>query len=248
MFTTTKLINPSAADLYPAPFSAKRLLSKVIDKSITLTQLATTGLLLLLAPSVLAAEYEAGVHYEELPIAVPQAEEGQLEVVEMFSYMCVHCFNFDAPVSVWAERQPDDVAFRREPAIFNKSWELLAQAFYTAEALGVSDKTHDPMFEAIHTLNQDLRDPAKMAALFKQFAGVDEADFMQAYKSFSVRSKVQQANTRGRQYRVSAVPTLIVAGKYKVDGRMAGSNTGMLKVATYLLEKERMARSAESSK
>ena len=214
---------------------------KIFERASRLAQLSATGLMLLVAPGVLAEDYEAGVHFEELPIAVPAVQAGKLEVVEMFSYMCVHCFNFDAPVSVWAERQPEDVAFRREPAIFNKSWELMAQAFYTAEALGVADKTHDRIFEAIHSQGQDLRDPAKMAALFKQFAGTEEADFMQAFGSFSVRSKVQQANTRGRQYRVAAVPTLIVAGKYKVDGRMAGSNTGMLKVANYLLEKERAA-------
>ena len=225
-----------------------------------LAQVAATGLTLLLAPAVLAAEvaaevaqevaqeYVLGTHYEELPVAVPASEDGKLEVVEVFSYMCIHCFNFDAPVSVWAERQAEDVQFRREPAVFNRDWALLAQSFYTAQALGVSDKTHEPVFEAIHTHKQDLRDPAKMAALFKQFADVEEADFMQAYESFSVRSKVQQANSRGRQYRVSAVPALIVAGKYKVDGRMAGSNTGMLNVTKFLLEKERAAQkeSAES--
>jgi thiol:disulfide interchange protein DsbA len=83
-----------------------------------------------------------------------------------------------------------------------------------------------------------------MAALFNRTAGVVEADFMRAFNSFSVRSKVQQADTRGRQYRVAAVPTLVVNGKYKVDGRMAGSNTGMLRIADYLIKKELAARAA----
>ncbi len=192
--------------------------------------------------SAQAEDYELGVHYEQLRIPVVTQDPAKIEVVEMFSYMCVHCFNFDATVSEWARRQSSDVDFRREPAIFNKTWELLAQAFYASKALGVTEKTHDAMFEAIHTRNEDMRTPAKMAALFNKTAGVTEADFMRAFNSFSVRSKVQQADTRGRQYRIAAVPTLIVNGKYKVDGRMAGSNTGMLRIAEYLIKKELAGR------
>jgi thiol:disulfide interchange protein DsbA len=203
-----------------------------------------TSLIGLIALTAQAEDYEVGVHYEQLLIPVVTQDPAKIEVVEMFSYMCVHCFNFDATVSEWARRQSSDVDFRREPAIFNKSWELMAQAFYASKALGVTDKTHDAMFEAIHTRNEDMRAPEKMAALFNRTAGVVEADFMRAFNSFSVRSKVQQADTRGRQYRVAAVPTLVVNGKYKVDGRMAGSNTGMLRIADYLIKKELAARAA----
>jgi len=202
------------------------------------------------APAVPAVKnvvlYESGVHYEELLVPVPNSDPNKIEVVEMFSYLCIHCFNFDAAVSEWAKRQGDDVAFTRVPAIFSKPWQLYAQAFYTSEALGVSDKTHDALFEAVHTFKQDLRTPEAIAGLFLKVAGVEEKAFMKAFNSFSVRSKVQQADSRARQVRLSSVPTLIVNGKYKTNSSLAGTNVGMLQVVDFLIEKER-AEASDSS-
>jgi len=191
--------------------------------------------------------YESGVHYEELLVPVATADASKVEVAEMFSYLCIHCFNFDAAVSEWAKRQDDGVLFTRVPAIFNKTWRLFAQAYYTSEALGVSDKTHDALFEAVHTYKEDLRTPKAIAALFKRVAEVDEATFMKAFESFSVGSKVQQANSRAGQVRLSSVPTLVVNGKYKTNSTMAGTNIGMLQVVDFLIKKEQAAASAKAA-
>jgi len=197
------------------------------------------------APAVPAVKnvvlYESGVHYEELLVPVPNSDPNKIEVVEMFSYLCIHCFNFDAAVHEWAKRQDDGVVFTRVPAIFSKPWQLYAQAFYTAEALGVSDKTHDAIFESVHTFKQNLQTPEALAGLFKKAAGVEEEAFMKAFNSFSVRSKVQQADSRGRQVRLSSVPTLIVNGKYKTNSSLAGTNVGMLQVVDFLIKKEQAA-------
>jgi thiol:disulfide interchange protein DsbA len=185
-----------------------------------------------------ADAFVEGEHYEVLPIAVDTADADSIEVVEVFSYMCIHCYNFDPAVNAWAAAQPDSVKFVRIPAIFSSDWELMAQAYYTAEVLGVGDKVHMPIFNGIHAKQTDLRQPALLAKVFAEEAGVDKADFDQAYNSFSVRSRVQQANAKGRAYRVTGVPTMIVNGKYRVDGRMAGNNTKMLEVVDYLVAKE----------
>lgn len=196
----------------------------------------------LLAPAVVQAqEFVEGTHYEKLPVSVETADDSAVEVVEMFSYACVHCFNFDPVIDAWHARQGDGVNFVRVPAVFNNDWELLAQAFYTAETLGVSEAIHMPMFEGIHIAGQDLRKAALLQALFKEHADVSEEDFDTAYGSFSVRSRVQQAKAKGRAYRITGVPTLIVNGKYRVDGRMAGSNTKMLEVVDYLVGLEQQS-------
>lgn len=191
--------------------------------------------------------YEAGVHYEELLVPAAPADSSTIEVAEVFSYLCIHCFNFDASVSEWAIRQDESVSFIRIPAIFNKSWALFAQAYYTAEALGVSDKTHDAIFEAVHTRKEDLRTPATIAALFKRVAGVETDVFQKAFDSFSVRSKLQQADSRARQFRLQSVPTMVVNGKYKTNSTMAGTNIGMLQVVDFLVKKERAAKTAQSA-
>ncbi len=187
-----------------------------------------------------AEDFEAGVHYEVLPIPVDTAAPGKIEVVEVFSYGCGGCFAFDAILESWRANQQSDVLFRRVPAMVREDWRIFAQAFYTAEVLGVQDKMHGALFDAIHIRKRDLRDPMALALVFKESAGISEDEFVRVLNSFGVRSKTMQADAQGRMYRVTGVPTLIVDGKYRVYGGMLeGSNVRVLSVADFLIDKIR---------
>jgi thiol:disulfide interchange protein DsbA len=192
--------------------------------------------------TALAQEWEEGVHYERLPVTVATADAARVEVVEVFSYACIHCKTFDPALEAWRENQPDAVDFRRVPAIFSAEWETLAKAFYTAQALDLGGRVHTAIFRAVHEEGRDLRAPAAIAALFQEVAGVSPQQFAQVYNSFGVRSRIEQAKAHARAYRVSGVPALVVDGTYRVDGRMAGSNAAMLEVVNHLVAKQRAAR------
>jgi protein dithiol oxidoreductase (disulfide-forming) len=186
---------------------------------------------------------EVGINYDLLPIPVETADPTKIEVVEVFSYGCPHCFEFDPSIEAWRAKQPADVQFRRVPAVFRKDWLVLAQAYYAAEALGVVDKVHRPIFEAVHLKGLNPNDPAVLATVFKESAGIDNEEFLKVLNSFGVRSKVQQADAQGRMYRLQGVPTLIVDGKYTVYGQnFVGGNVDRLTVVDYLVAKERAAR------
>jgi protein dithiol oxidoreductase (disulfide-forming) len=197
----------------------------------------------LLATVSQAEQIEVGVNYDVLPIPVETADPSKIEVVEVFSYGCPHCFEFDPSVEAWRAKQLPDVQFRRMPATFRKDWMLLAQAYYAAEVLGVVNKVHEPIFEAIHLKGLNPGDPAVLAAVFKESAGVDGEEFLKVLNSFGVRSKVQQADAQGRMYRLQGVPTLIVNGRYTVYNiNVTGGNVDRLTVVDYLVAKERAAR------
>lgn len=188
--------------------------------------------------------YVEGEHYERLPIPVDTRNPEKVEVVEVFSYGCIHCMNFQGPVDAWLEDVPEHVDFYRMPATFSKPWESLAQLFYTAQALDVTGQVHGAIFRAIHNSGVNLTEPDLMAELFETAAGVEPQQFNQVFNSFSVRSRVQQAHARGLAYRLSGTPTLIVDGTYRVDGRMAGGNAEMLAVADYLVARIHNGRAA----
>lgn len=190
------------------------------------------------APSV---RFQEGVNYERLPVVVEARDPSKIEVVEVFSYACIHCKTFEPAVEAWAVEISDDIDFYRMPATFNQTWTALAQGYYTAEALGVLDQVHEAMFRAIHDRSVNLADPELMAQLFEAAAGVTPVQFNQVFNSFSVRSRVQQADARGRVYRITGTPTMIVDGTYRVDARMAGSHGNMLDVVDYLVEQQRAA-------
>jgi thiol:disulfide interchange protein DsbA len=208
------------------------------------TTAAFVALLSLLCGIARGDSFELGVNYDQLPIRVETADPSKIEVVEVFSYGCSHCFDFQPTIEAWRAKQPADVQFRRVPAVFRDDWKILAQAFYAAEALGVIDKVNRPIFEAIHLKGLNPGDPAVLAAVFNESAGVDGEEFLKVLNSFGVRSKVLQADAQGRMYRLKGTPTLIVDGKYTVYGQSAvGGNADRLSVVDYLVAKERAARS-----
>ncbi len=195
-------------------------------------------LLALLSLTASAEDWVPGEHYKVLEVPVESAADSGVEVVEVFSYACVHCYAFDPAIDAWKAQQSTDVSFRRLPAIFNDTWELLARAFYAGEILNVIDAVHGPLFKAIHEQRKDVRNPAVMASVFEEAAGVDPQTFLNTFNSMGITGKVQRADAHGTAYGVTGVPSMVVAGKYLIDGKTAGNNTRMLQVVDYLVAKE----------
>jgi len=201
------------------------------------------------APGSSGRSFEEGEHYVRLPVPVETNTPDAVQVTELFSYGCVHCYRFEPEIEAWRAEQGEQgegVVFERVPAVFNDSWELLARAYYAADACGVLEQTHTPLFEAIHRDGRRFRDAESLAAFFaERVSGDAEAgctsasDFAEVFESFGVRSSVQQAMARSRAYRATGVPTMIVDGRWRVDGRMVGSNAAMLDVVDYLVARAR---------
>ncbi|PLW84374.1 disulfide bond formation protein DsbA [Kineobactrum sediminis] len=206
------------------------------------------GTFLLLAPLVGAAQesWEEGTHYDLITPAIRTADPGRVEVVEFFWYGCGHCYTFEPLVSRWKESLPEDVIFTGSPAIWNKPMELHAAMFYVADVLGVSDKMHTVLFQAMNVDGKRLASEAAIRDVFTA-NGVAADDFNKALKSFGVSSQVRQANSRARAAQITGTPEMMVNGKYRISTRKAGSQANMLKIADYLIEKERALLSADAA-
>jgi thiol:disulfide interchange protein DsbA len=212
---------------------------KYVNWSVGLALLVSNALLTG-AVSAAGLEYEEGTHYVELQVPVKTRNPGKIEVMEYFSYGCPHCYEFEPLLNAWRSTLGEDVEFKRTPAIWNRDYQVYAQTYYAAEALNALEQTHAPLFQAIHGERRRLNSPELMAGFFREY-GVDPVDFAKTYSSFGVRASVQQADARGRAFRASGVPALIVNGKYRIEGGMAGSNANILRIADFLIEKERTA-------
>lgn len=176
-------------------------------------------------------------HYKVLqnPQAVPA--DGRVHIEEMFWYGCGHCFSLEQYVNKWKATKADNVEFSRIPAMFGKTWVIHAQLYYVSEVLGLTEKTHDAVFNAIHLNKQKLTRKSEQQAFFADF-GVSEEDFNKAYNSFTVKSRMKQGDKRVRAYKVSGVPAVVVNGKYMVDAGTAGGQHNMFKVVDYLIQQE----------
>lgn len=140
----------------------------------------------------------------------------------------------------WLEKQSDDVQFIVQPTIFSNSWQPGAQAFYTAETLGVMEKIHPALFDAIHKDQRKklLGNDFALEQFFEE-QGVEPAAFRKAWNSFTVRSKTRKAVHLTRKSRIQGVPAIIVNGKYFTDVGTAGGKKELFEVLDYLIQKER---------
>ena len=182
--------------------------------------------------------YEEGVHFTRLEVPVETGNPDAVEVTEYFSYGCPHCYQFEPWVRKWTSELPEDVVFNRSPAIW-KDYEIYAKTYYTALALGVLDKIHTPLFQALHSEGRHIFD-LKSMALFVSEQGVDMERFVKTFTdSFGVKAMYQQAIARQRIYRAAGVPAIIVNGKYRIEAGIAVGTEEMLHVASYLVERER---------
>jgi thiol:disulfide interchange protein DsbA len=203
------------------------------------------GLFLMQAMPAVAA-YDEGIEYLKINPPVGTENPHKVEVVEMFWYGCPHCYHFEPMLLQWLKHKPANVDFIRIPAVFpdRPLWELHARAYYTAELLGVLNKTHEALFDAIHKQHQRLFDEESLANFYAKY-GVDKKLFKETMHSFGVQMKVDRAKELSRRYGIDGVPTLVINGKYRTYASITNGEEGMLKVTDYLIEKETKAMEAK---
>ena len=188
-----------------------------------------------------SVNYVEGTDYDLITPALRTANPDKVEVVEFFWYGCGHCFTFEPVISQWKKALPEDVEFLGSPAVWNDLMKLHAQAYYTAEVLGVLDTMNKVLFQAMNVDKKRLGSEGEIQALFVA-NGVSAADFNKAFGSFGVSSMVRQGEARARSAKITGTPEMMVAGKYRISTRKSGSQAGMLKVADFLIAKERAAK------
>jgi protein dithiol oxidoreductase (disulfide-forming) len=182
----------------------------------------------------------AGTDYVE--IAGGQAFQptaGKIEVVEVFGYTCPHCAHFEPLVKAWEARQPADVQFVPLAAPFGGYWQPYAKAFYTAQSLGLLDRSHDAMFNAIHVDRSMPVQPSPTNEQIGEFYakyGVDAKQFASTMSSFAIDAKVKHVSQFIQRCGVESTPTIVVAGKYRVIGK---SFEDMLRITDHLVAQER---------
>jgi thiol:disulfide interchange protein DsbA len=203
------------------------------------------------APTVAASPFVAGRDYEILSAATARpavAESGQIEVTEFFMFRCFPCHAFEPELDRWQAQAPSDVSLTRVPALFNAAAELQARAYYAAEVLGLRDAMHDAFYDEIHERGNPLASRAALADFFERF-GIDVATFDATLDSSEVDARLQRAAALNRAYRITATPTLIVAGRYATRPGLADPETPiddvwrqMLAVVDQLVAQSRACR------
>lgn len=179
--------------------------------------------------AVAAGDLKPGVDYIVIPNGQPYAPlDGKVEVAEAFGYVCPHCAHFEPILKAWKAKQPANVRFVSVPAPFGGPWDTYARAYFAAEAAGLTEKTHDAVFSAIHTERTlPPNAAADQIAAFYGRHGADVAAFAGTMRSFAIEAKLNHARQFLSRTEVPGTadigtPMMIVNGKYRIDVSEAG--------------------------
>ena len=210
--------------------------------------------LLMLPPGVRAATWSEGTHYVRL--APPQqttVPAGKVEVMEVFSYACPACNAFQPVMEKLRHALPPNAQLTFLPAAFNpaEDWPMFQRAYLAAQALGIAERTHQAMFDAVWKSGElavttpgtnRLKDPlpsiADAARFYARVAGVNPQQFIAMANSFGIDSKIRAADAQVLAMHVDSTPTLIVNGKYRVLRDSVTGNDQLIELVNYLVARE----------
>ena len=188
-------------------------------------------------------KYQAGKHYQVIPVPVHTANPDKIEVNEVFWYGCGHCYALDPALENWKTQKPAYIDFVRIPVIWGQAHRQHAKLYYTLQALHRPD-LHSQVFDAIHLhgiplgARDDLEARAQQLA-FLESKGVTEKEFNAAYDSMTVAANMQRAEQLTKNYAIANVPTLIVNGKYSTGVGEAGGTEQLLSLINDLAASEK---------
>lgn len=195
-----------------------------------------------------------GQHYFMVqPAQATNVKHGNIEVVEVFSYGCPACNLFYPIIEKLKKTLPARVQIHYLPASWHpeEGWKTFQRAFFAAQSLGLVERTHTALFDAIwktgelatldpatHVVRAQLPTIVDVSKFYEHVAQVKTEDFLNAAHSFSVDVSMKQADAQIKAYQADETPTVIVNGKYRLTPRSAGGNDQFVTLVQWLVKKE----------
>jgi thiol:disulfide interchange protein DsbA len=214
------------------------------------------GLLVLVLASEAHADrtWSEGTNY----VLLPQAQHtsvptGKVEVMEVFSYGCSGCNSFQRVVEKLRHSLPSNAQMVFLPASFRteEDWPTLQRAYFAAQSIGIAERTHQAMFDAVwktgelaisdpvtHRLKSPQPTLEDAARCYGRIAGINPETFLSAAHSFGVEVKIAAADAQVAAMQVPSTPCIVVNGKYRLDLDSVRSTDEIIDLVRYLVAKE----------
>jgi thiol:disulfide interchange protein DsbA len=215
------------------------------------------GLLASTAHAAQATAWTQGKHYDLLtPTQRTTVPAGKVEVLEVFSYGCIACNSFEPVMQSLKKSLSPNAQLAYLPASFkpSESWPMFQRAYFAAQALGIADRTHQAVYDAVWKTGElavvdaskrQLRKPqptlADAAKCYERLTGVKSEDFLATARSFSVEAKMRAADAQVIAMQVPGTPCIVVNGKYRVNMDSLRTADELGELVNHLVAKETVA-------
>lgn len=164
---------------------------------------------------------KSGVEYETLAQSLRTDTGNKVEVIEFFSYSCPHCNALEPKLAIWLKQNADKVAFKRVHVAFHASDTSLQRLYLTLESMGLVEKYHQKVFDAIHDQQVSRLNTDELVFDWVEKNGIERAKFMGVYRSFGAQAWVNRAQALVRAYNVESWPMIAIGGRYMTSPHYA---------------------------
>lgn len=199
------------------------------------------------------AQWVEGTHYVVLDQAQPTTvPAGKVEVMEVFSYGCPFCNKFQPVIHQLEHSLARNSQMVFLPASFDpaEDWPLFQRAYFTAQALGIADRTHQAIYDAVwktgqlatedpgtNRLRQPLPSLQDVAHCYSQLTGVSAQTFVTTAQSFGVETRMREADAQVMAMQIPSTPCIVVDGKYRIVMESLHSIDDVIPLVKFLIAK-----------
>jgi len=217
------------------------------------------ALALFLTSSALALplKYNEGTDYVRIqPVQHTTVPAGKVEVLEVFSYGCPACNQFQRVIAELEKQLPANAQMAFLHASFKpeESWPVFQRAYFAAQSLGIAEKAHQGIYDAIWKTGEiGIIDPNSgglkrqqptindVAKCYERLTGVKQAAFLAAANSSATDTKMRLADAQIQSMRVPGTPCIVINGKYRVNLDSIRSVESLVDMVKFLVAQESRA-------
>ena len=191
------------------------------DKSVEIVRWGILGTVGLVITSFLgyAVLYTLGVFdstgEKYLTLTDREAQTDHIEVIEFFSYECIHCQRLEQRIQQFEEKLPENVSFSRIHVAFSVEMRRLAAMHIALELSDALDQNHDRIFQEAAKTNNTFRSLDSISDFLDGY-GISKARFENLYQGRRVQALVDRNINASTEARIRGTPSLLVANKYVV--------------------------------
>jgi thiol:disulfide interchange protein DsbA len=202
----------------------------------------------------LPLKWNEGTEYVRVnPVQHTTVPAGKVEVLEVFSYACPACNQFQAVIEQLQKELPANAQMAFLHASFNsaESWPVFQRGYFAAQGLGIAEKTHQAIYDAIWKTGElGVVDPNSgglkrqqptindVAKRYEKLTGVKQNDFLAVANSSATDTKMRVADAQIQAMHVPGTPCIVVNGKYRVNLDSMRSVDDLVGVVKFLVQQE----------
>ncbi|RLA17010.1 MAG: hypothetical protein DRQ61_05840 [Gammaproteobacteria bacterium] len=197
---------------------------------------ALSLLTLLFSNSLLAADYKEGVHYQKIALKSSRYVEGKIEVTFFYDYSNPASLELNSHLNSWLQTLPENVYFIRRPSTLGqKNW-ALALSYTRAEMLGKGDDVNAALFKALNQTPPGLNSMQELVA----FNG--EQEINGNLPTHILQANFKRLSSEWADNPKITTPSIVVAQKYLITKKMAGSDKAVINLINELIKQESAAK------